>query len=91
MARVARKDLAAALEIDQALRRASLVTIQLFGLALVRYIVQLEPVASATVDELAGWVGPNLQRYFTADLKSGGRTSRGHRRRGCSIPVPRAT
>jgi AcrR family transcriptional regulator len=61
--------IAASLPIDHPRRRASLVASQLFGLALVRYVVKLEPIASANVDQLAAWIGPNLQRYFTADLK----------------------
>jgi hypothetical protein len=61
--------LVAALDIDEPRRRASLVASQLFGLALVRYAVKLEPIASATPDEIARWVGPNLQRYFTAELE----------------------
>ncbi len=56
------------LDISDPERRASLVASQLFGLAVVRYVMKLEPIASATPDELATWVGPNLQRYFTADL-----------------------
>ena len=56
--------LTASLRIDEPRRRASLVASQLFGLALVRYVVKIEPVASATPDELARWVGPNIQRYL---------------------------
>jgi AcrR family transcriptional regulator len=56
---------AAALEVDQPRLRASLAGSQLVGLAILRYVVKLEPVASATADELAAWVGPTLQRYLT--------------------------
>lgn len=56
--------IAASLRIDEPRRRASLVASQLFGLALVRYIVKIEPVASAKPEELARWVGPNIQRYL---------------------------
>jgi hypothetical protein len=55
---------AAALEVDQPRLRASLAGSQLVGLAILRYVVKLEPVASATADELAAWVGPTLQRYL---------------------------
>ena len=58
----------AATRIDQPRRRASLVASQLFGLALVRYVLQLEPLASASVEDLARWVGPNVQRYFAERL-----------------------
>lgn len=56
------------LEISDPQRRAALVASQLFGLAMIRYVLKIEPVASASPDDLAKWVGPNLQRYFTADL-----------------------
>ena len=58
--------LVASLRLDRAERRAGLVASQLFGLALVRYIVKLEPLASARADEVARWMGPSLQRYLTA-------------------------
>ena len=60
--------LVAATRIDQPRRRASLVASQLFGLALVRYVLQLEPLASASVEDVARWVGPNVQRYFAERL-----------------------
>ena len=59
---------ARALEIDEPGRRAGLVATQLFGLALVRYVMKLEPIASADADELARMVGPNVQRYLASDL-----------------------
>lgn len=46
-------------------RAAALAFSQLAGLALLRYVVELEPVASAGHDELATWYGPTLQRYLT--------------------------
>jgi len=48
--------------------RASLVASQLAGLAMMRYIVKLEPLASLPVDELVLAVGPNVQRYITGSL-----------------------
>jgi AcrR family transcriptional regulator len=57
--------IAGALEVDQPRLRASLAGSQLVGLAMLRYVVKLEPVASASADELAAWVGPTLQRYLT--------------------------
>jgi AcrR family transcriptional regulator len=58
------RQLVRTLNIDQPDRRASQVASQLFGLVLVRYIVRLEPVASMTAEEIAGWMGPTLQRYL---------------------------
>lgn len=56
--------------------RAELVGAHLMGLAFARYVVRLEPVASATPAAIAAWVGPSIQRYLTgpepAD-SSGGR------------------
>lgn len=57
--------LAAALELDQPQLRASLAASQLIGLAMLRYVVKLEPLASATHDEVASWLGPSVQRYLT--------------------------
>jgi AcrR family transcriptional regulator len=48
--------------------RASLVASQLFGLAIVRYILKFEPLASAPRDTVVAAVAPNVQRYLTAEL-----------------------
>ena len=48
--------------------RANLVVSQLIGLAMARYIVKVEPLASLPPAALAAAVGPNLQRYLTGDL-----------------------
>lgn len=37
---------------------------QMSGLMMLRYILRLEPIASADVDELVDLVGPTLQRYL---------------------------
>jgi len=57
--------IAEALELDQPQLRASLAASQLIGLAMLRYVVKLEPLASAEPDEVAAWLGPTLQRYLT--------------------------
>jgi AcrR family transcriptional regulator len=57
--------LAEALDLDQPQLRASLAASQLIGLAMLRYVVKLEPLASAGREEIAGWLGPTLQRYLT--------------------------
>jgi AcrR family transcriptional regulator len=56
---------ARALDLDRPQLRASLAASQLVGLAMLRYIIRLEPIASAGTDELVEWVGPTVQRYFT--------------------------
>lgn len=48
--------------------RAELAISQLAGLAMTRYILRLEPLASASPDNVVNWVGPTAQRYLTADL-----------------------
>jgi hypothetical protein len=47
-------------------RRAALAASHLVGLALLRYVIKLEPIASADRRELAREVGPVIQRYFSA-------------------------
>jgi hypothetical protein len=48
--------------------RASLVASQLAGLALVRYVIKLEPLASLPHDAVVAAIGPNIQRYVTGPL-----------------------
>ena len=56
---------AQALDLDHPQVRASLAASQLIGLAMLRYVVKVEPLASAPPAKLASWIGPTLQRYFT--------------------------
>ena len=48
-----------------ALLRANLCAAELMGLALLRYVLRVEPLASADAAGLPGWLGPTLQRYLT--------------------------
>ncbi|MFC8849074.1 MULTISPECIES: TetR family transcriptional regulator [unclassified Micromonospora] len=48
--------------------RGSLVASQLIGLALMRHVVRLEPVASAPPETLVAAVGPTIQRYLRGEL-----------------------
>jgi AcrR family transcriptional regulator len=59
---------AAALGVDQPERRMTLVASQVIGLILTRYLLELEPVASMTADEVVETVAPNLQRYLEMPL-----------------------
>lgn len=54
--------------VDQPATRAALCATQIVGLGVVRYVLKLEPLASADLDTLVATVAPNLQRYLTADL-----------------------
>jgi AcrR family transcriptional regulator len=56
---------AQALKLDRPQVRASLAASQLIGVAMLRYVVKVEPMASASSAEVAAWIGPTLQRYFT--------------------------
>jgi hypothetical protein len=49
--------------------RASLVASQILGMAMMRYVIKLEPLASATPDAVAAAVGPTLQRYISEPIK----------------------
>ncbi len=57
---------ALALDVPDAALRATLVGSQLVGLAIGRYLLQLEPLASADDATIVRWVAPTLQRYLTA-------------------------
>jgi AcrR family transcriptional regulator len=48
--------------------RATLIGSQIIGLAMARYIVKVEPLASAPPAQIVAAVGPTLQRYLTGDL-----------------------
>jgi AcrR family transcriptional regulator len=62
----------AALGVPDAPLRATLVGSQLMGLAVMRYIGRIEPLASAPIDDVVAAVGPTVQRYVTADLGADG-------------------
>ncbi|SCE91015.1 DNA-binding transcriptional regulator, AcrR family [Micromonospora viridifaciens] len=48
--------------------RGALVGSQLIGLAMMRYVIRLEPVASAAPETLVSSLAPTVQRYLTGDL-----------------------
>ncbi|SBT48095.1 TetR/AcrR family transcriptional regulator [Micromonospora narathiwatensis] len=48
--------------------RGALVGTQMIGLAMMRYVLRLEPVASAAPETLVATIGPTVQRYLTAPL-----------------------
>jgi len=58
--------IAAAINEDQPQLRATLAASQLIGMAMLRYVVKLEPLASASADDLAAWLGPSVQWFLTA-------------------------
>jgi AcrR family transcriptional regulator len=64
---------AQALDLDHPQLRASLAASQLVGVAMLRYVVRVEPLASASAAEVSAWLGPTLQRYFTDPAVTAGR------------------
>jgi AcrR family transcriptional regulator len=48
--------------------RGGLVASQLIGLVMARYVLQVEPLASASPDSLVASIGPTVQRYLTGDI-----------------------
>jgi AcrR family transcriptional regulator len=59
----------AALGDEQAAERGTLITAQLLGLALCRYILRFEPLASLPADDVVAAVAPSVQRYLTWPLR----------------------
>ncbi|MFE3261812.1 TetR family transcriptional regulator [Nocardia sp. NPDC059091] len=51
---------------DAAARRAAMVGAQLVGIAWARYVMKLGPVATDSIDEVAGWFGPTIDSFTTA-------------------------
>ena len=54
---------------DAPTMRGALVASQLVGLGLVRYVMRLEPLASADHATVVAAIAPNLQRYLTGPLE----------------------
>ncbi|MEV8514708.1 TetR family transcriptional regulator [Dactylosporangium sp. NPDC051484] len=59
-----------ALNLDpaEAPKRTALVASQMIGLALMRYILKLEPLASMTQDDVVRTIGPTIQQYLADPL-----------------------
>ena len=55
--------------------RSGLVSSQMMGFALMRYVWKIEPIASMTDDEVIAAITPNLQHYVSGVLSAGA----GHR------------
>jgi len=56
------------LGVPDAQLRATLVGSQFIGLAIMRFVGRVEPLASASVDELVAAVGPTVQRYLMGEI-----------------------
>lgn len=53
---------------EEVTMRGNLIATQMAGLMLVRYVVRLEPLASAPPEDVVRMVAPNVQRYLTGNL-----------------------
>lgn len=63
-----RARLAAVIEADDVPLRTALAASQMAGLAIARYVLRLEPLASAPPETVVAAVGPTIQRYLKGDL-----------------------
>ncbi|GAC1330247.1 MAG: TetR family transcriptional regulator [Mycobacteriales bacterium] len=59
---------AAALDQPAPELRAALVGSQLVGLGMVRYVIKVEPLASADIETVVSAIAPTVQRYLTGQL-----------------------
>jgi len=57
-----------ALGIEEPERRMPLVASQIIGLIILRYLLEVEPLASMPADEVAAIYAPTIQRYLTGPL-----------------------
>ncbi|MEV6318522.1 TetR family transcriptional regulator [Streptomyces sp. NPDC051776] len=53
------------LRVPDAKLRAELAASQMVGIAMLRYVVKVEPLATADIEEIIAMVAPTLQRYLT--------------------------
>lgn len=67
--------IAAALDTPDADLRATLAASQIVGIMLTRYVLRLEPLASAPIDDLVARLGPAVQWHLTGFPLDGGVTA----------------
>ncbi|WP_431521217.1 hypothetical protein [Blastococcus capsensis] len=46
-----------------------MVASQLVGVVIARYVLRLEPLASASPESLVAAIGPTVQRYLTGEVE----------------------
>lgn len=63
-----RARLATVIDADDAPLRTALAASQMAGLAITRYVLRLEPLASAPPATVVAAIGPTIQRYLRGDL-----------------------
>ncbi|MEU7075032.1 TetR family transcriptional regulator [Streptomyces narbonensis] len=57
--------IAAELDVPEPSLRAELAASHMIGIVILRYVIQVEPLASADPEEIVAQVAPTLQRYLT--------------------------
>ncbi|GGT26850.1 TetR family transcriptional regulator [Streptomyces kurssanovii] len=60
---------AAELDVPDPRFRAELAASHMVGIVILRYVVQVEPLASVDPEEIVRMVAPSLQRYLTEDVE----------------------
>jgi AcrR family transcriptional regulator len=66
--RMVQASVSAAIDTDDADLRAQLIVSQMLGMAMARYVLVLEPLASTPREEVARRLGPVLQGYITGPV-----------------------
>ena len=66
--RVVIRPIGQTLGIDEPDRRMPLVASQIFGLVIVRYLLEVEPLASMPAEDVVTIYAPTIQRYLTGPL-----------------------
>lgn len=61
--------IAGALEPPDAEYRAALAASQIVGLGIARFVLALEPISSASAEDLVASIGPTIQRYLTGAIR----------------------
>ncbi|MGC9669792.1 TetR family transcriptional regulator [Planosporangium sp. 12N6] len=56
------------LDEEEAPLRTAFVVSQIVGLVMARYVLKLEPIASASAEQVVAVAGPTVQRYLTGEL-----------------------
>ena len=57
------------LDADERLLRASLIATQVVGLVMMRWLWEIEPLASLPDDDVVALLAPTIQRYLTGRLR----------------------
>ena len=79
---------AQALDEPERMARSSLIASQLMGLAFMRYVWKIEPIATMTEDDLVTAIAPTIQRYLSGNIGPGAAQPRHHPAPGAPRSTP---